>query len=114
MSRFKVNDKVVVNDKSWSRVINLASESRHISRTFSSGAVRIFKVLAVAAKIPVEGNATANTLIMDIDSEEIIAINDCNLSKEPMVEIRFYSGGIDVTKELSEQSRRAVLRANNY
>jgi len=63
------------------------------------------------ARIPIAG-FTANTLIMDIKTGELIAINHCNLYTEPAITVRFVSNGQDITDSISEQSKQAVLKAN--
>jgi hypothetical protein len=68
-------------------------------------------VLAVNAKIPCWDACFANTLIQDIETAELIVVNDCNLYSELVADIRFVVDGSDVTDKISEQSKRVILQA---
>lgn len=112
-SKFKVGNTVHVVNKSWSRVLNVPTAGDHIPDTYLDGTMRKFEILAVDACIPVQKNgACANTLLLDKRNGEIITINDCNIFTEPVITIHFISNGQDITDEMSEKSRQAVLKAN--
>jgi len=83
-----------------------------ISAKDDNGNYRKFKVLSVNCSIPIQGDMRANTLIGDSNNLVVVAINDCNLFCDTDTAIRFISNDIDVTNEISEQSKQAILRAN--
>jgi len=111
-SKFKVGEIVHVKDKAWSKILNDPHKpDRHIY-SIRHGVIRKFEILAVNACIPIErNNAYVNTLILERETGEIIAINDCNIFKEPEIEIRFFSEGSDITNILSAESRQNLLNS---
>jgi len=117
MNKFKIGEEVILTGDCWGRTINMnpldGKYTTHINSKHINGEAIVFKILAVNARIPVCENKFANTLLQDVQSSYIITVNDCNLLPVPKIEIRFYSNGRDVTNELSGQSRRAILNANN-
>ena len=116
MSRIKVGAIVNVNDQAWSKLLNRESGCR-VCRENRYGRLRRFKVLATNCKIPLEEpRASANTLMIAVENTyrpEIIAVNDCNLQLSVAgIGIQYIDNGRNVTTELSEQSKDAVLRAH--
>lgn len=112
---FKVGDVVnVIADRAWSRALNRV-ETERVRKFDANGKLNTFKVLGVKCLIPVKMNAYADTLIQTCDASRLIyAINGCNLCLQSDIAVRFVSAGIDITDEMSEQSKRAVLKAHNY
>ena len=113
---FKIGDEVNVIDRAWSAMLNKKQDGIRVRRMGPDRkSLWVFKVIGVDCVIPIyESYNTANTLIQNTQTNTIWAINDCNLSLVPVIEVRFISNGQDVTDSMSEQSRRAVLNANNY
>ncbi len=110
---FKIGDIVTVTDGAWSRILNSDSGSR-VARWDGRGRVRLFKILAIDCEIPVyRDDATANTLILANDNQEIITVNNCNLrGNVTHIGIQYIVAGKNVTMKLSEQSKQAVLKAH--
>lgn len=116
MSSVKKNDIVTVLDQAWSKILNGEIGSR-VCRENRYGRLRRFKVLATNCKIPLEEpGASANTLMIAVENiyrPEIIAVNNCNLQLSVAgIGIQYIDNGRNVTTELSEQSKDAVLRAH--
>jgi len=123
MSKFKCGDTVMVRLYSWSRYLNGSGPNTPPFRVEAEDGFanpRKFTVLAVDCKIPVkvsnrrgaDGYLYANTLIREVGSSAIAAINDCNLFSDAHTTIRFISNDTDVTDVLSKQSKQAILKAN--
>ncbi len=112
-NKFKTGYTVTVTDNAWSKILNPYSESR-VARCDEHGRVRTFKILAVDCKIPVHrDNATANTLILADDNQEIITVNNCNLWPDiAHIGVQYIVAGKNITMELSDQSKQAVLNAH--
>jgi len=116
MSKFNCNDVVMVREGAWSRILNgsdtnLTPLERVEAKNYQNER-REFRILATNSKIEILPDKFANTLIRALDNDEIIAINDCNLYQEHKITVAFMSNGKDVTAEMSEESKRAVLEAN--
>ena len=105
-SKFKVGDKVTAVNGAWSKILGRNSNCR-----VSGGIEREFMVVGVNCMIPIKANAYANTLIWDADTLQFIAINDCNLHSIQNIGIAFFVDGRNVTKELSDKSKKAILEA---
>ena len=112
---FKIGDIVNVVDLAWSQVLNVEDEVR-VRQFFQPGTINTFRVIGINCKIPIlpHQNNFANTLIQNTKSETIFAINACNIFLHSDIKVQFVSNGQDITDSMSEQSRRAVLKANNY
>lgn len=115
---FKVGDKVNVKDRAWSAIVNNTDEDGYASRIRSLGPDQIpwdFRIIGINCAIQIqESYGTANTLIQNDQTGTIWAINNCNLIPISVIEVHFISNGFDITDTMSEQSKRAVLKANNY
>ena len=112
---FKVGDEVMVVEGAWSKWLDGADIDLSPNRVHAKnadGSHRKFEILSVGCKIPIEPNWSANTLIREKSSLAIAAINWCNLFKEPEIYVRYYSNGLDLTDEISKESKHAILKAN--
>ena len=110
--KVKRDDIVTVNYNSWSRVLSRDTSDKVAS--CSHGKIRTFKVLVTNCKLPIfDSDWVANTLIRAEDNADVVAINDCNLDLSTVgVGIQYIAQGKNVTAELSEQSKYAILRAH--
>ena len=106
----KVGDLVQIVPGCWSRdVTNLSHRDRDrilLNPRFNN---QIFKIVAINAEIPVVGSCTANTLVVCINSPDMIAVNDCNLYKIQDIQIKFIMNGEDVTDKISTETKRNLL-----
>lgn len=117
MSRLKVGDIVSVNDGAWSDCLNKngRTDMIRVRRWFTEKELQRWRIIGVGCKIPLVDTMTANTLIISEQTRGIFAINECNLSawvNVADVGIQFVANGKDVTAELSNISKVAVLRAH--
>jgi cysteinyl-tRNA synthetase len=119
MKNIEVDQIVVATPGSWCRIYNNIEKSCRgnadsIPPDLDTKEPTTYKVLATNVKLLVTGNTYyANTLIQTTKTGVCIAINSCNLQPYvKTVSIKFVSNGIDITDELSEVSKQAILKAN--
>jgi len=124
MSKINVGDEVYVKYEAWSSYLNygilMGRRGQRVRRRAdgNTGELIKYRVIGMHCTIPVamdkiRGKGLTNTLLLS-PSGVIWAINDCNLEAIPDITVRFMSNGQDVTDDLSEKSKQAVLLANNY
>ncbi len=108
VGQFKINDKVTVAKDAWSRILGSNSTAR--VQQCRDGRLIEYRVIG-HGEFPID-NVSANTLIVDPESEIFVAINACNLRNSVAhVNVCFMFGNHDVTAQLSDESKKAVLEA---